>query len=194
MKQARFGRATIKLWPKVIEGVKIVCVILCFLTLIYFIFSGIVKTFKLPKEETDEVPTCLEVVEPVLEDILVEEEPEIDPEELKQKQILAQLVMSEAGNQPLTGMRFVADVVLNRVDDPRFPDTIFDVINQKSQFSVIDNGLFDAMANYISDDAWLAVELEWDSRLDYGILYFSSTTNPVNGERAFKYYDHWFSY
>lgn len=113
-----------------------------------------------------------------------------------QKRMLAQLVQAEAGNQPLTGMRLVADVVLNRVDDPRFPNTIEEVIFQKNptQFSVTTNGAFEKAGSYISENAWKAVEMEWDSRLDYGVLYFSSTKNPVNGENHFKYYDHWFSY
>lgn len=117
-----------------------------------------------------------------------------DPETARLKHMLAQLVQAEAGNQPLTGMRFVVDVVLNRVDDERFPNTIDGVIYQKGQFSVIRNGAFDRAANYISEDAYRAVELEWNERLDYGVMYFSSTKDPVNGKRAFKYYDHWFSY
>lgn len=110
--------------------------------------------------------------------------------------LLAQLVQAEAGNQPLTGMRFVADVVLNRVDDPRFPDNIRDVIFQSNptQFSVTVDGAFERAYNNISDDAWRAVELEWEERLDYEVLYFSSTPQPINGTRPFKYYDHWFSY
>lgn len=117
-------------------------------------------------------------------------------EERVQKEMLAQLVQAEAGNQPLTGMRFVVDVVLNRVDDPRFPDTIEEVIFQggPTQFSVTVNGMFESAADNISEEALLAVELEWEERLDYGILYFSSTKTPVNGKNAFKYFDHWFSY
>ena len=72
------------------------------------------------------------------------------PEVARNKHMLAQLVQAEAGNQPLTGMRFVVDVVLNRVDDERFPNTIEGVIYQKGQFSVIRNGQFDKAANYIS--------------------------------------------
>ena len=117
-----------------------------------------------------------------------------DDYELEQKRMLAALVQAEAGNQPLTGMRFVVDVVLNRVDDPRFPDTIEEVIFQKNQFSVTTNGAFNNASLHISDEAWMAVELEWEERLDYGIIFFSSTTDPINGKNAFKYYDHWFSY
>lgn len=119
-----------------------------------------------------------------------------DEEEYEMKKMLAQLVQAEAGNQPLTGMRFVVDVVLNRVDDERFPNSIEEVIFQEhpTQFTVTKNGAFEKAGENISEKAWKAVEMEWNERLDYGILYFSSTKNPVNGEKAFKYYDHWFSY
>ena len=43
-------------------------------------------------------------------------------------ELLACLVWAEAGNQDLKGKQLVADVVLNRMYDPRFPDTISDVI------------------------------------------------------------------
>ena len=39
-------------------------------------------------------------------------------------ELLAICVQAEAGNQPLIGRRMVADVILNRVDDPDWPDTI----------------------------------------------------------------------
>lgn len=159
------------------------------------------------KEEVPERELPTPTIEPI--DIFIPEEETIEvefydgdallaeyEEEMAQKRMVAQLVQAEAGNQPLTGMRFVVDVVLNRVDDPRFPDTIEEVIFQGDpiQFSVTANGMFEAAEDNISDDAWLAVELEWEERLDYGILYFSSTTDPVNGKNAFKYFGHWFSY
>ena len=46
-------------------------------------------------------------------------------------QLLACIVWAEAGNQDTYGKELVADVVLNRVDDQRFPDTIREVIFQK---------------------------------------------------------------
>ncbi|BBU72671.1 endolysin [Cronobacter phage vB_CsaP_009] len=41
----------------------------------------------------------------------------------------------EAGNQGFDGMHRVADVVHNRVEDPRFPDDVMGVLLQKNQFS-----------------------------------------------------------
>lgn len=59
--------------------------------------------------------------------------------------MVAQLVQAEAGNQDLTGKRLVADVVLNRVDSERFPNTVEEVIFQKNpvQFGVTVDGAFD---------------------------------------------------
>lgn len=137
----------------------------------------------------------IEIQDCIVKEVLLESEEETDIYEAE-KEMLAQLVEAEAGNQCLTGKRFVVDVVLNRVADPRFPNTIEEVIFQgnPTQFSVTKNGRFESVSDCVSEESRRAVELEWEERLDYGILYFSSTSKPVNGKRAFKYYDHWFSY
>jgi len=43
---------------------------------------------------------------------------------------MAQNIYFEAGNQPLAGKIAVAQVVLNRLDDPHYPDDMCDVIYQ----------------------------------------------------------------
>lgn len=43
--------------------------------------------------------------------------------------------MAEAEGEPEEGQRLVIDTILNRVDDPRFPDNVHDVIYQKNQFA-----------------------------------------------------------
>lgn len=50
---------------------------------------------------------------------------------------LQQIALAEAEVQGIGGMAFVMQVVLNRVNDERFPDTIHDVINQPGQFSTV---------------------------------------------------------
>lgn len=52
---------------------------------------------------------------------------------------LAQNVYYEARNQPTQGQLAVAEVTLNRRDDSRWPDTICEVVHQKSQFSWVGN-------------------------------------------------------
>lgn len=51
---------------------------------------------------------------------------------------LQQIALAEAEVQGIGGMAFVMQVVINRVNDDRFPDTIYDVINQPGQFSTVD--------------------------------------------------------
>ncbi|AIQ56492.1 cell wall hydrolase [Paenibacillus borealis] len=54
--------------------------------------------------------------------------------------LLQKIVMAEAEGEPYQGKVAVANVVLNRLRSANFPDTIHDVIYQKSQFSPVANG------------------------------------------------------
>lgn len=54
--------------------------------------------------------------------------------------LLQKIVMAEAEGEPYKGKVAVANVVLNRLRSANFPDTIHDVIYQKSQFSPVGNG------------------------------------------------------
>lgn len=123
----------------------------------------------------------------------VSEEDLRDEDRLGDMELIAQLVQAEAGTQDLTGMRYVVDVVLNRVDSEEFPDTVEGVIFQKYQFSVIDNGSFDEAAWYISDNAFKAVQLEYEKRTNHNILYFGQEKGDYM-ENNFKHQDHWFGW
>ena len=81
--------------------------------------------------EESEVEVEVEVEAPAEEE--VDEEIEIDPEELE---LLACVIYQEAGADYCCDdcRRRVADVVLNRVGDDRFPDNIQDVLTQKRQY------------------------------------------------------------
>ena len=54
--------------------------------------------------------------------------------------LLQKIVMAEAEGEPYQGKVAVANVVLNRLRSANFPDTIKEVIYQKSQFSPVANG------------------------------------------------------
>lgn len=58
--------------------------------------------------------------------------------------LLSKLVTGEARGESYEGQVAVAAVVINRVKDPRFPNTIKDVIYQKNAFSVVKNGRINA--------------------------------------------------
>lgn len=58
----------------------------------------------------------------------------------EESQLLMHLAEAEAGNQGEDGMWLVMSVVMNRVNDPDWPDNITDVIYQKNQFSPVSDG------------------------------------------------------
>lgn len=58
----------------------------------------------------------------------------------EESQLLMRLAQAEAGNQGEDGMWLVMSVVMNRVNDPDWPDNITDVIYQKNQFSPVSDG------------------------------------------------------
>jgi N-acetylmuramoyl-L-alanine amidase len=57
--------------------------------------------------------------------------------------LLAKITMVEAGYEGYEGQLAVANVIMNRVKDSRFPDTVKDVIYSGKQFPPAHNGLLD---------------------------------------------------
>ena len=53
---------------------------------------------------------------------------------------LSHIIFAESGNQPLEGQIAVGNVIMNRVNSPIFPNTVYEVIHQKSQFTPVKNG------------------------------------------------------
>lgn len=53
---------------------------------------------------------------------------------------LSHIINAESGNQPLDGKLAVGTVIMNRVESPRFPNTIYDVVNAPNQFTPVRNG------------------------------------------------------
>lgn len=53
---------------------------------------------------------------------------------------LSRIISAESANQPLEGQLAVGNVVMNRVNNPRFPDTIYEVLFQKNQFTPASSG------------------------------------------------------
>ncbi len=90
---------------------------------------------------------------------------------------LLRIVQAEAGNQSEKGKIMVANVILNRVNDSRFPDTIYEVIYQNSggvyQFSPTASADFENVT--ASESTITCVERALAGE-DYsqGALYFTS--------------------
>lgn len=53
---------------------------------------------------------------------------------------LSHIISAESGNQPMDGKIAVGTVIMNRVSDPRFPNTIYGVIFEPNQFTPVKNG------------------------------------------------------
>ncbi|MBQ8187376.1 MAG: cell wall hydrolase [Clostridia bacterium] len=86
---------------------------------------------------------------------------------------LARIIHAESQGEPFTGKLAVGNVILNRVDDPGFPDTIYGVIFDKrngTQFTPTANG---TIYNTPGEESVMAAKicLE-DTRLSEEILYF----------------------
>lgn len=91
-----------------------------------------------------------------------------------EKDLLARLVHAEAKGEPYAGKVAVATIVLNRVDHPDFPDTIREVIYERSgghyAFTPVQNGTINEPADR---EAYRAVEEAIAFRgLGNGSLYF----------------------
>ena len=84
--------------------------------------------------------------------------------------LLAKLVHSEARGETYTGQVAVAAVVLNRVDDPRFPNTIAGVIYQPWAFTAINDGQFNLEPNNTAYQAAKDAMNGWDPT--YGAVYY----------------------
>lgn len=106
-------------------------------------------------------------------------------------ELLAICVEAEAGNQGLEGKRLVVDVILNRVEDPAFPDTIPEVISQPYHFSSFWDGGMDRVS--ISEETFEAVRLELENRSYPGVLYFTAGRYSEYGTPWKKVGDHYFS-
>lgn len=90
---------------------------------------------------------------------------------------LSHIIYAESGNQPMSGRLAVGNVILNRVADPTFPSTVYDVIFQENQFSPVSNGTI-----YLEpdEDSLVAAKLCLDGvNVAEDCLYFN-VTNMVS--------------
>ena len=117
----------------------------------------------------------------------------IDALQVTQEEIelIALCVMAEAEGECEYGQRLVIDVILNRVDDPHFPDTIYDVIYQKNQFA----GMYgDRITRcYVKDELVQLVREELENRTDYDVVFFRTGHYHSYGVPKFQVGAHYFS-
>jgi N-acetylmuramoyl-L-alanine amidase len=143
---------------------------------------------KISKREAKLEVKLIEVNNPtVINNSKEDIELEIEYDELE---YLGACVEAEAGTQGLMGKRLVVDVILNRVDSDKFPNTITDVIDAPGQFAVVSNGSINKVD--ISQETFKAIELELKHRTDSEILYFRAD-HYGDGKACYKVNNHYFS-
>lgn len=130
-------------------------------------------------KDTEKEKVNLEKEVTKLEDYISNKEKE-DAEKSKQEDIniLARLIYAEAGNQSILGRQAVAQVVLNRVKSWKFPNTIKEVINQKSQFhGVYSKNFYEEPTN---ENLKIAEEIINGKKvIPEDVVYFKTNTDPT---------------
>lgn len=84
--------------------------------------------------------------------------------------LLAKCVYAEARGEPYTGQVAVAAVILNRVENPSFPNTISGVIYQKGAFTAVTDGQINLTPNSTAYKAAQDALNGWDPT--YGCIYY----------------------
>lgn len=109
----------------------------------------------------------------------------------EQMEILARCVEAEAGNQDIDVKRAVVAVIMNRVDDDEWPDTISEVIRDPYEFASYWNGRMDEVTPSV--ETYEAIRLEMDTRSYPGLYYFDMDKYLVYGTPYKKMGDLYFS-
>lgn len=84
--------------------------------------------------------------------------------------LLAKLIYSEARGEPYVGQVAVGAVVLNRVENPGFPNTLEGVIYQPWAFTALHDGQFELEPNSTAYQAAQDAFNGWDP--SYGSIYY----------------------
>lgn len=91
---------------------------------------------------------------------------------------MAVAIFFEARAEPIVGMEAVANVIINRVEDSRYPDTVCDVVWEPYQFSFTHDGLTDdpeAHTGYQDKIAWVTSQEVAKAALRGDLLGITST-------------------
>ena len=92
--------------------------------------------------------------------------------------LLSRLVYGEARGEPYTGQVAVAAVVLNRVKNSAFPNTISGVIYQKGAFDVVADGQINLTPNDTAKKAAQDALNGWDP--SNGAIYYFNPATATN--------------
>lgn len=127
-----------------------------------------------------------ETIDTTAEIIVIEPEPQVEAligsEKfgLEEALMLHKISIAEAGGESIESMAIIMNVILNRVADERFPNSIegviFEKVNGVAQFSpIIDGNYNKANPNEKSYEAMKLILNGWDK--SQGALYFEACEN-----------------
>lgn len=107
----------------------------------------------------------------------------------EEKDLIAHMMEAEAGGEGDIGLTLIADVILNRVASPDFPNTITEVLYQPGQFQPVEDGrLWEVEPSELCYEIISDIETEY-----YGIsdaLYFCE----LNSDRWHETKEYLFTY
>lgn len=92
--------------------------------------------------------------------------------------LLSHLVYAEARGEPYSGQVAVASVVLNRVKNSSFPNTVAGVIYERGAFSVVSDGQINLTPNETAKKAAQDAINGWDP--SYGAIYYFNPETATN--------------
>jgi len=100
-------------------------------------------------------------------------------------ELTARVIEQEAGNQGLEGKLAVANVLLNRVENPKFPNDLKSVITSRGQFESYESGRY-ARVN-VSKETYQALEKALAGEQITEAVYFCNYGNI--GPKAKKWFN-----
>ncbi len=171
-------------------------------TMIAALLLSVLMFFHIDISGDDEVAYANDVTiihSVIPEPIFVEEPPIVTIEPLEEEELLsyedisliALVTMAEAESECEEGKRLVIDTILNRVDSEHFPDSVYDVIYQRSQFSSVWNGRIDRCE--VREDICELVREESKSRTNTDVIFFTAGEYSKYGVPMFQVENHYFS-
>ena len=84
--------------------------------------------------------------------------------------LISRFVYAESRGEPYTGQVAVASVILNRVKDSRFPNTVSGVVYQSGAFTCVSDGQINLTPNSTAKKAAQDAINGWDP--SYGAIYY----------------------
>lgn len=142
------------------------------MTLLVVILVLVLTCMAQDKDENDDIMSEI-YTRAETETEYIETETEPQPNEYTEDDLytLSHIIQCEAGNCQREMMEGVGSVVLNRVADPRFPNTITEVVNQSGQYTPVASGAF-ASAQPTELVMEVAIDLlEWGSKFPPEVVW-----------------------